>query len=740
MSYSHALWGGRFNPILLVDREETKELVDLFRVDLIIPIGDDEETKEFVSLYPHLINPFRSRDIFSKGTEHSHPISMVLDVQNAFVHMRDKPEWKAICEYGFKLYRWEDSDPLADVFLTTFGTYPSVSDVGTDYLNAFQRATGCTKIELDATKPVSAEATKQPSIAYMSRYGLDRHYSIRSSWAHPGFFVGNVGRLTDLVEFWNLRACDIPLQFIDPEHLDRYTEFVPAWADTMRERVANYRSEFDRKIAVWSASYDIDEACKAIDEPDLVRCSVSASLWNGLNVTAPMMYFGEESTLGVMSDRDKAPRVSFSFAEKPCCTDIWFHQQHLVASLSMIGGLSGDEQHTWHAPYIPELNEFYARKMFFHYDKLRAEPERIGIVIDAADHDAFLYALPVTEFIERAFELAGLRARISSAGLITKQLIARVGGLQGCRVFKIPGVRRLLKSHGLNSSISKRVALQDIGSKDPDRSDSSFDNHKDLHIEARPRDQKLTPAAVFSYLVGKDLFRIGADLKCPSCNLTSWISMEFLKHEIICELCGDRYNATRQLTDSNSWHYRRSGIMGVERNSQGAVPVALTLQQLDTSFHGGLHGSMYSPSLNLTPKDGKEGPTCETDFVWVTEGRHSNRTVIIIGECKDSLPIDENDVSNLRAVANAFPSDRFETYILFAKLVPFTDEEVGLAKTINDKYRHRVILLTQRELEPYFADEYWRADESTRNLNWYSPEAMAESTAAIYFDRERSSN
>ena len=37
---SHTLWGGRFNPILIVDREEeAKRLIDLFRVDLIWPIG-----------------------------------------------------------------------------------------------------------------------------------------------------------------------------------------------------------------------------------------------------------------------------------------------------------------------------------------------------------------------------------------------------------------------------------------------------------------------------------------------------------------------------------------------------------------------------------------------------------------------------------------------------------------------------------------------------------------------------
>jgi hypothetical protein len=60
---------------------------------------------------------------------------------------------------------------------------------------------------------------------------------------------------------------------------------------------------------------------------------------------------------------------------------------------------------------LPELNEFYARTMHFEYDKLRIEPERIGIIIDAADHDSFLYALPISEFVKRIFDMTGYEAK-----------------------------------------------------------------------------------------------------------------------------------------------------------------------------------------------------------------------------------------------------------------------------------------------------------------------------------------
>jgi hypothetical protein len=120
-----------------------------------------------------------------------------------------------------------------------------------------------------------------------------------------------------------------------------------------------------------------------------------------------MMYFGGTSALGVMSGENSKPKVSFTFPEKPFCGDRWFHTQHLVASVSFIGGLYGDEEHTFHAAYLPELDEFYARTMHFEYNKLRIEPDRIGLVIDAADQDNFLYALPVADLMVRIFDMAG---------------------------------------------------------------------------------------------------------------------------------------------------------------------------------------------------------------------------------------------------------------------------------------------------------------------------------------------
>ena len=48
--------------------------------------------------------------------------------------------------------------------------------------------------------------------------------------------------------------------------------------------------------------------------------------------------------------------------------------------------------------------------------------------------------------------------------------------------------------------------------------------------------------------------------------------------------------------------------------------------------------------------------------------------------------IDTDDIENMRRIADAFAKDRFEVFILFAKLSPFTETEIALAMALNGPY------------------------------------------------------
>ena len=81
---------------------------------------------------------------------------------------------------------------------------------------------------------------------------------------------------------------------------------------------------------------------------------MSDGLWNGLNIVPPMMHFDTVSTLGIVTRDREHPRVSFALNGKPFASDVWFHTQHLVASVTFLGNpLFKDDLHTLKPPYIP---------------------------------------------------------------------------------------------------------------------------------------------------------------------------------------------------------------------------------------------------------------------------------------------------------------------------------------------------------------------------------------------------
>ena len=739
MRYSHALWGGRFNPILIVDRDdEARNLVELFRVDFIMPVGSSAEVRDFPKKFPHLIKPIFGDTVFVNDERwHSH-FSHVLDIYNGMVHGQSSPHWNAFKDQGVRDYRWQSDDPLADVLLMQLGGFPTREETGIDYAELVSQAVQPATVDLRSGDPLPADIPDHPGFAAIGRIGLERHYAVRPGWDYPGFFVGDAGDPDDIVCCWNLRACDIPLWFVDRAHWNRFTDLVPEWRRTIQGLVDRRRDEWTRRLGVWSRQ-DIEVAAEPFADMQLSRCRVRERFWSGGAVSPPMMHFGEVSTLGVMEkDSDGRPRVNFALANKPFSDDVHFHNQHLVLSLSFSGSLYGDEQNTFDVPYVPELNEFYARTMHFQYNALRVEPDRIGLIVHATTHDSFVAAMPVADLVQRIFQLGGFASSLSTSGRIARQLLTQLGGVQGARVFKIPGARSLLKKYGPRDTFTRDMAKDTIVDKTPEHRNGSFAAHKDLFLGPRPFDTRLTPPDVFAYMVDKGLFRIGVELDCPKCGMSSWMSLDGLKQRTTCELCGNDYDATRQLIASN-WRFRRSGVLGSERGAQGAVPVALTLQQLDTTLDGLMRHSLYSPSLDLKLTATPDQPGCEVDFVWVVSGRYPEKTTVLLAECKDqgAIKLEEfqRDLDNLRRVADALPRNRFETFLLYAKLAPFTPEEIEAARAMNEPRRDRVILLSAKELEPY---QMFERHEEQHGQRAYAStvEGLAQMTSLLYFTQD----
>jgi hypothetical protein len=460
---NHTMWGGRFNPIVMADRpDDAKRLVELFRADLIIPVGSTPEVVSFPELFPHLITPYIPDQLFLRhSTEPTR--AHILDIHNALVHWRTTGEWKSIDERGVRQFVWDADDPLADTFLVHYGDYPAAAEIGIDYLDLLCQATMAIQRRIEKAAPILIDVHDHPSLGYLSRvmacastipFGpagitLVSTLAARIIWTisfASGICAPPTYRSNSLIQRMQagMQSSNLPPSSAFWRGLRPLMNIAGSW------RSGRARKKSIRRLR------------RSADSPDSMP-SWRPILLERRSSSGADDDSGEASALGVFGRELDKPKVSFALPDKPFSADKWFYTQHLVASVTVA---DSEDQHTFHPPYVPEWNEFYARTMNFQYNKTRIEPERNGIVISVADHDSFLYGLPVSALVEQLFLSAGFRAKLSGGGLIARQLIARLGGLAGVRAFKIPGVR-LLRTHGPRDVFTKKGALELIGQRIP---------------------------------------------------------------------------------------------------------------------------------------------------------------------------------------------------------------------------------------------------------------------------------
>lgn len=725
---THTMWGGRFNPIIPIsDFDLGRQLVTLFRVDVLMSVSEAQEVKVFIERFPHLPNPFLHRELFIKESSGKvypilldlyHPIRRFYDE-----HFKNNPQ----PAFRATLHEWDHDDPLADVLLATSGDFPTKEETGTDYRGLIEKYLAAEVVDLRGKKALPSDSFKKASPNWISCLNLEPHYSLINYWHTPGFYVGSAANFHDLVHYWNLRATDTDLLFFDHTFSDRLDDLRTDYVAMLQARPKSPRV-LEGRIAIWSQG-ESDKLDLSGFGGDLLKCSMNFATWNGLNVKAPIMHFGEKSVLATVGQTSGKTRLSFPLPDKPCSDKGHPRQQHLVASIAPGIGLYDNERATLMTPYLPELNEFYGRNFYFEYNKARVEPEGIGIIINAWREDLSLSALDVTSLISRIFEVAGMRVKPSQPGLIASRLIQQLGGLQGCRVFKITGVRDLIEKYNPDQFFTRSGAKQVIGRNDPITGRPNFSEFEDLFLEPRSSD-KLKPEDAFTYLVKHGVFRVGLEFECPSCHLGFWVSLDDVMTDTKCEYCGQDFNVTSQLRDRD-WRYRRSGLFGKENHQEGAIPVVLTLQQMDTIF--GLHEMLYTTAMEIEPA---EPPVqkCETDLVVLTQKNIDHEIQIVIGECKNKKEITEEDVFKLRMVAEALEKKGIQVFVIFAKLGGFTPVELERCEAVNGKYERRLILLSTRELEPYHLYEK-TAKEFDINKYAVSLEDMANITHTVFYEQ-----
>lgn len=696
-----ALWGGIYNPILPVggDAKLFDYLFAAFSPDLLHPVANDVSLNDAFKRYPHLSWP---RTAHTPDLIKHDKVLACVDILPLLAYYWEKT-YKFKQESHTFVPIWDPADPLNVLLTAIFGRFPSKETLKIDYADNLKRGIYAeeVKIEKDAIVP-AALLKKTPPIAFTGRRLRGRS----SSWSHDGVYLGALSDFDDLVNFWNLRAAGMALQFVAKAGAERVDQYLKAWAAALWDEVTKSPDE-PKHFAIWSKDREVDDRRLSEVLPADVkqlRCHVDTFTWNGFNVRPARHSIESERFLAAIDRREgSAPSITFSLAKKPlpeqlprpCESQLWGVD---VESWSD----NGYEGYTLHPPFLPELNETMGRDLTFEPHGLRIGPEKITLIEDLHKEHIHLHPVERNRLWAEILKVAGLESEMSQPGRIAERLIFQMRDLEGTRVFKIPGVRKLVESRDARNGVTRGHATQMIFDKADDGS-NSFERHKRLFIEQREH-RDLTTNDVFDFLVKKAILLPGLSLKCPNCTLEYWVPINAIRHNSECEYCGHRHLVALQIKDRGDWRFRLSGLFGREDHQQGAIAVLLALRQLGHLLHHGNESFLYSTALKL--KGG--GVNCEADLL-ALEQDPGGEIRIAVGECKTNGDITDDDIQRLLAVRGALEKLGMTCFLLFAKTAArFSDEEIARFKGASGQ-GVPLILFTARELDPYevYEGEDW---------------------------------
>ncbi len=696
------LWGGIYNPILPIvsgDNAFAEQLMNLFSVDLLYAVAQTPEVEAFKAKYPFLRDPRHyAENIFYEDWNTKKQVLGLLDSKN-IVDLFWNKEYKnkpSGYKSNFLFLKWEEADPLANVFSLQFGFFPTEPDLKWNYKQIFLKGLHAQEQNISPGDKLTMNPRKSFGPIDLTSVEL-RGYGTGVRFNGNGIYVGDSNNFEDLLSFWNIRAADISVVYLAKDHMERHLSFAQSFLDFLN-KLPNRHPNIEDHLTIY---HKIDDkelvtslSTQITSKKGLGWNKVSEHSWNGLNIQPSYQVFKWQSvTTHIEPVYDKyvvninLPTKTFLVDED----DIDINQQQLSVIVDPYGDY-GHPGYTLKLPQIRELNEFYSREVVVDPWSLRVEKDGFSNIISVSDNSIDLYPISKQVLIEKLFDIVDIKAQTSQPGLIARKVIEKIGGIEDARVLKIKGVRKILQEGDPNSSITRGEATKIIHEND-------FQKHKGLFIEAREK-RELDSNAVFDYLLKKDYFRAGLELICEQCKLKNWLTLKSVDDFWICEFCGGNNQTSTHLKTRGDWRFRKSGLFAKDNHQEGAIPTLLTLLAIKRIAD---HSSFtYSTALTLSGKDIK----CETDLC-VLQYKPNDDIEIGIGECKsEGGIITQSDCSNLKKVAQKLTSiaGGTDVYLIFAKTSDaFLPEEIERFKALSKDAK--IILLSNKELEPYHI--YW---------------------------------
>jgi hypothetical protein len=554
-------------------------------------------------------------------------------------------------------------------------------------------------------------------------------------------FFMDASKIEDIIDFWNLRASGrqvlpLPKQFLDEQS---FRQVVVKFLDEHRRPLGRDGKGFDVASLIRSRNSTMDEMqsfAKSLALP-------SAEDKPG-NTTQRMTLQHWYPRLWDEWARDKDGGVADVYGEDEETIDIE-GEEHLSMRLKPIIPSFGREN--WHWSQGRCVNEFDLR--------LYGADEHLAEVYPKVEGEQLLRAItgnigsygewrvgrhglarivrrvsgesrkaPESEKILFAWlKDRGWEAKLSSSGILAKQIYKRLGGAVGMLADK--DVLALIE-HMNGGIVSRRGAQKDERVV------------AEREVSVAEVKTKLN-AHRYEWFIQKGIFKLGLQAKCPNCQRKSWFPMAALKEELDCPKCLNAFPAAGNIDQGRggNWFYRTAGPFSVPNYADGAFSVLLTLEALAGRITSGRRSTSV-PSFEATAP-GKVALEADLAMFWRDGNYGDDTTGILFGECKTYGPFKPKDFQRMRYLAEMFPG----AILVFSTLrASLTKEEIAALTRLTkfgrkywkaDRPINPVLILTGAELLTWERPPLcWNEELQKRFQNVYSLIEHCNASQQIY--------
>lgn len=467
-------------------------------------------------------------------------------------------------------------------------------------------------------------------------------------------FFMDATKIEDIIDFWNLRASGrpvlpMPKQFLDEESFKRV---LVEYLDEHRRPWGN-GAGFDVASLVRSRHSTMDEmqlfanslALPSLDGPHGAGTQqISLQYWyprlwdewaRGKDGDVADVYGEDNETIDIAEGEDLSIRLKSLVPSFGCENWFWSHGR---CANEIDLRLYGAEEHL--AEVYPKVEGNHLLHAIAGYTSTGEwRVGRHGLVKIVRSVLSESRKVPESEKIFFAWlKDRGWEAKLSSPGILAKQIYKRLGGAVGMLADK--DVLTLIEH--MNGGTVSRSGAQKNDKVGAEREASVAEVKRKLNSHR------------YEWFVQKGIFKLGLQTKCPNCQRNSWFAMETLKEEFDCPKCLNTFRAAGNIDQGRSgWFYRTAGPFSVPNFADGAFSVLLTLEVLT----GGLVSSRRSTSVLSfeATSPGAVGLEADLAMFWRERIYGDDTAGILFGECKSYGIFKTKDFQRMRYLAETFP-------------------------------------------------------------------------------------